>query len=505
MPRLNSKLRTGSRYAKIALCAAAAAGLVGISAARADTTDILLEELRAKGVLTKHEYKTLKARHAAEKATTRRALPPGVMVTKGPAPEFVTVCPTHVCMRVGQVDVKLSGDLVFAGIESFATRSSGTAVNGGVAGGLVGTSHNATNGISGGLLPSSLALSLATNQMGYDLGFTIAAYVGGGNVLWTGGANSTGNPEALGTPGIDLRQVFGTVGTPTMGTFKVGRDLGLFASDAILNDATLLGVGTSVPVSEPSNTTLGRIGLGYVYADWLPGVTYTTPNFNGFTATVAAYTPYDSTDGVGAFSSFTPSPVIGSPAPMLQGQVKFKGDLGGGTKLTLSADAVWQEHQYDTASVTTGTPLVGSTINSWGIDGFGKVDIAGFSLVAYGYYGAGLGTTGLFLNGFSLDGQQRDSYGGYAQGSYTFFDKFTLGASWGISYLEANSYDNTVGVSNGYEPYMLRSNQSYVGFARYQITTWMAIQGEYAHSISTNQSGGQIQGDQIDLGTAWFF
>ena len=133
-------------------------------------------------------------------------------------------------------------------------------------------------------------LSIATNQMGYDLGFTIGAYTGGTNTDTSCGANANcgGYPYALGTPGIDLRQVFGTVGTPTFGSVKIGRDLGLFGSDAILNDATLLGMGSPLTTNAPRNTTLGRIGIGYVYADWIPQITYTTPDFNGFTASIGA-------------------------------------------------------------------------------------------------------------------------------------------------------------------------------------------------------------------------
>ncbi len=145
-------------------------------------------------------------------------------------------------------------------------------------------------------------LSIATNQMGYDLGFTIGAYTGGTNTNTSAAftnANAPGAPAALGTPGIDLRQVFGTVGTPTFGSVKIGRDLGLFGGDAILNDATLLGLGSPLTTNAPRNTALGRIGIGYVYADWLPQIAYTTPDFNGFTATIAAMTPYNAVNFAG--------------------------------------------------------------------------------------------------------------------------------------------------------------------------------------------------------------
>lgn len=517
MPKSNLTLRTGGRHARLAVLAAAATGLFATSlvAAHADTTDVLLEQLKAKGILTKGEYHKLKARHEAEKASTYRGAPGGVVV-KGPAAEYVTVCPKHICMRVGQVDVTLSGDLVFGGAETFKTYGNlpGNAPAT-VLGGLAAAGGSRTqpyNSFQAGLLPSSLSVSLATNQMGYDLGFTISAFTGGNNVSWDGGAgaNSPGNSTALGTAGIDLRQVYGTVGNAGVGTFKIGRDLGLFGSDAILNDATLLGMGSPLTTNSPRNTSLGRIGVGYIYADWIPGVVYTTPDYHGFTASIAAYTPYQS-DSV--FVPLTAN-YTGQAAPMVQGQLKWKGTLGGGgpaivtkgeappsfggVNVTLSTDGIWQHHSND--------PLTGSVVaigganqvDSWGVDGFGKLDYAGASLVAYGYYGKGLGTTALFFDAFDPFGNPRQSYGGYVQGSYTW-DKFTLGASWGVSGLKATAFDAA------FDPLMVKWNESVVGFARYQLTTWMALQAEFTHTWSTNQLGGVAANDTMWLGTAWFF
>jgi hypothetical protein len=511
MPKLNLRLRTSGRQARLAVLAAAATGLVATSfvSARADTTDILLEQLKAKGILTKGEYHKLKARHEAEKAGYRSG-PPGGVVVKGPGVEYVTVCPKGICMRVGQVDVKLSGDLVFGGVEQFKSYGGPTPI-----GGLAVARNIPENAFAGGLLPSAIALSLATNQMGYDLGFTIAAYTGGNNVTWVGGANSAGNPFALGTAGIDLRQVFGTIGTPTVGTFKVGRDLGLFGSDAILNDATLLGMGSPAGIAAPSNTTLGRIGIGYVYADWIPGVIYTTPDYHGLTASIGAYTPLDATNAA------TPLPVggnvfAGHSAPMVQGQIKWKGSFGGGgpaivtkgeappvtpgVNITLSADAIWQEQRQDSASTFFVAP--GASAESWGIDGFGKVDVAGFSFVGYGYYGKGLGTTGLFLNGFDALGNQRTSYGGYGQASYTW-DRLTVGGSWGVSGLNATTTDIALGFAG--VGGLVHYNESAIGFARYQLTTWMALQAEFVHTWSYANLGSAAQNDALWLGTAWFF
>lgn len=517
MPKVNLKLRTGGRQARLAVLAAAATGLFATSlvAAKADTTDILLEQLKAKGILTKGEYHKLKARHEAEKASYVHG-GPGVVV-KGPAPEYVTVCPKGICMRVGQVDVRLSGDLVFGGIEQFKAYGG---PNPGL-GGLSGAGAIPKNAFAAGLLPSSLSLSLATNQVGYDLGFTITAFTGGNNVATIGAlnANGPGSPVALGTPGIDLRQVFGTIGTPAVGTFKIGRDLGLFGSDAILNDATLFGMGSPVNAAAPGNTTLGRIGIGYVYADWIPGVVYTTPDYHGFTASIAAYSPLNSiTDG--GFGAFTDT-YTGHSAPMVQGQIKWKGTLGGGgpaivTKgeappavggvdLTFSADALWQEHRIETLGSTVFGLPVGSSRESWGVDGFGKASAYGFSFVAYGYYGKGLGTTGLFFQGFDNFGNQRTTYGGYGQASYTW-DKLTVGGSWGISGLNATAADIALGLAcNTGAGCLVHYNESAIGFARYQLTSWMALQAEFVHTWAYSNLNTAAQNDAIWLGTAWFF
>ena len=95
------------------------------------------------------------------------------------------------------------------------------------------------------------------------------------------GANSGGSPTALGTAGIDFRKTYITAGTATFGTIKLGRDIGLFGQDAILNDQTLLGVGATGSNADPGNTSLGRIGYGYVYADFMPQITYISPIWAG--------------------------------------------------------------------------------------------------------------------------------------------------------------------------------------------------------------------------------
>jgi hypothetical protein len=128
------------------------------------------------------------------------------------------------------------------------------------------------------------------------------------------------------------------------------------------------------------------------------------------------------------------------------------------------------------------------------------LDVMGWNLVAYGYEGRGLGTTGLFFDGVDVFGNARKSYGGYGQASYTFNGVFTVGGSWGISYLNtANALDNAA------NPLLVHSNQSWVGFARYKLTKWVNLQAEYTHSRAVDQAGDVNQDNTIAVGTTFFW
>ncbi len=57
-----------------------------------------------------------------------------------------------------------------------------------------------------------------------------------------------------------------------------------------LTDMTLLGVGSGAGSLVGNTSTLGRIGSGYIYADWKAQIAYTTPNISmGFQATVGVH------------------------------------------------------------------------------------------------------------------------------------------------------------------------------------------------------------------------
>ena len=117
------------------------------------------------------------------------------------------------------------------------------------------TGQNAGNalGINTGLLPSWLGFTGTTRQNDVDVSFTISMQ-----------PNVSDNNTMGDVLAPLFRQSFVTFGDKSWGSFKLGKDIGIFASDAILNDMTLLGVGGAGQQSG-TQTTLGGIGSGYCY------------------------------------------------------------------------------------------------------------------------------------------------------------------------------------------------------------------------------------------------
>src|SRR5205809_1364654 len=189
-----------------------------------------------------------------------------------------SACAAHaeIGFKAGEWDLSFSGN-----VNGFATWNTcdtkAVTVQGGLACNRVPPNSDKEQGIESGLLPSALVFGAKSRQAGLDIGVTIGFYPGlNDNVPGPGGK------RGLSTSTIDLRQNFLTFGDKGWGTVKVGRDIGLFASDAILSDMTLLGVGSGGGAIGGGNTTLGRIGVGYIYTDWIPQISYSSPKYGGF-------------------------------------------------------------------------------------------------------------------------------------------------------------------------------------------------------------------------------
>jgi predicted porin len=313
-----------------------------------------------------------------------------------------------------------------------------------VAGGLAcvsPTTSDNSSAVSNGLLPAALTVSGATTQDGLDLGFTFGLYPGistndGGSPNLQDIAATDLGHTALGTAGLDIRQVFLTVGNKSWGTIMAGRNIGLFGADAILNDMTLLGVGGgNGSYAAPANTSLGSIGLGYIYTDWLSQINYTTPDMSGTKITFGIFDPLNTLGQTPANHS----------TPGFQAKIAYT--VG---SLYLSASGLYQQQRVDCTNLAGGacapTAPAGSYV-SYGSSAFdlgGKYDIGGFEVAGWYYRAKGVGTTGLFVNSNDAMGNPRDSDGFLAQVTYKI-ENTKLGVNYGQSNLDGTGLDRSTG------------------------------------------------------------
>ena len=131
------------------------------------------------------------------------------------------------------------------------TTSGGTAVAFDTTGGIVNATNSETSIVTG-LLPNVWGMTLkAPTANGLDISARLGLYT-----HMNGGENALGNGQ------INIRETSGSV-SGSFGTVLIGRSLGIHQSNAILNDMLLFGVGAGASAGN-SNTTLGRIGLGYL-------------------------------------------------------------------------------------------------------------------------------------------------------------------------------------------------------------------------------------------------
>jgi len=318
-------------------------------------------------------------------------------------------------------------------------------------------------GINTGLLPSWIGFSGKTRQNDLDVAFTISMQPNVSDNTAAGDANTPLN-----------RQAFVSFGDASWGSIKLGKDIGIFAQDAILNDMTLLGVGAASGNSGTA-TTLGGIGSGYIYAAWKGQVAYTSPNFNGFSFTAGITNPNQ------GFSA------VNQDRFGLEGKVAyaFTGDVAG--KVWASAAS------YDVTDVT------GDAYKANAFDVGATVSMAGFGLTGYYYDGKGAGTTVFGANGATAAGAKRDSNGGYVQATYTIPGVGTkIGAAYGVSKLDtANGEVNAT---------LISKNERITLGAYHPITKHLNLVAEYNNVQSEAQvKTNKTESNAVSLGAILFF
>jgi len=399
-------------------------------------------------------------------------------------------------------------------VNAFATwtniDSKGTNPTGAVAAGEDVTGEDNTQSINTGLLPAWLGFTGTTRQNDVDVSFTISFQPNVSDNAVSGDILTPLN-----------RQAFVTFGDKSWGTVKLGKDLGIFGGQAILNDMTLLGVGGRGAEVSGAQTSLGGIGTGYIYPAWKGQIAYTTPNMNGFSATIGITNPNQGFFGNATTATTTATTVTVASA---SGNGTFNTTTTGATELYQDRFGIEGQVMYEwtgdvagkvwasgaSYDVTVGTAANTTSANE---DSFtasvydvGAAITAGnLGVVGYWYDGEGVGTTmmsgWLQSDGFAVQGntaRKRDSDGGYLQVTYVIPTGTKLGVTYGVSNL-----DEASGETN---PTLIEKNERWTVGAYHPLTKHLNLVAEY-NSIDSeaHSSANQLENDTFSLGAILFF
>ena len=397
--------------------------------------------------------------------------------------------------KAGAWDLSLTGN-----VNAFATYTVCGVSNDTVAASIACTkAKDAPNtfAIESGLLPSAFVFTGKTRAYDLDVSATIGLYPGL-HVADTPSGNGPGTGQ--GTFSMDVRQAFLTFGDKSWGTVKLGKDLGLFASDVILSDMTLLGVGggTAGAQVRNHNVTIGHIGTGYIYADWIPQVAYISPKFGGLQVSVAAIEAFQMQTDLNQTLSPVNITQKTNQTPAAQAKVTY--DFGGPY-----AGRFWLGgfYQNTKASAPPTNPSLDSYAGEAGIKG----NAGGLGAMAYGYAGKGIGTiligtlaaAGPNAAGDGFEG--RNSYGWLGQLTYQIpGTKLRPGVSWGMSYL------GQAGIGANADPNVLvHWNAMGTAALFYAATDTLTLVAEYDHQRSRSWAGGTANSNSFALGGILFF
>jgi predicted porin len=414
-----------------------------------------------------------------------------------------------------------------------ADAAKGSTLTGNIANGQDGLGESDSQGINTGLLPSWLGFTGTTRQNNTDVSFTISFQ-----------PNASDNSAAGDNKTPLNRQSYLSFGDKSWGSIKLGKDIGIFASGAILNDMTLLGVGSGASGRSGGATTLGGIGTGYVYAAWKGQATYTTPNMGGFQAKIGLMNPNNIPDAntkvttrtYETTATFTGSKATvlgsasGSDLQIISVTVTSVGTIVASTShidTVTGADAsainqdrfgveaeasyswtgdvagkVWVSGaSYEVTRQTAASTAASPVAQDYDIEAFdigASLSAGNFGLVGYYYDGEGLGTT-LFGNlGVTADGKERDSDGGYVQATYVIPTGTKLGVAYGVSNLDTAS-----GETNAT---LVEENERWTVGAYHPLTKHLNLVAEYNSTESTGQTtANQMENDSLSLGAILFF
>ena len=280
-------------------------------------------------------------------------------------------------------------------------------------------------GVVTGLLPNVWGMTLkAPTANGLDTSARIGFYT-----------HMQGNQENLGNGLINLRETNFTV-AGSFGSVTIGRSIGIAHQNAILNDMLLFGVGALTSAGDQSGTSLGRIGLGYLYTDFHPQISYASPSFGPVSFKVGIFDPSDTVSSGTAINGYQSPDASENTTPRVEATVNASLPVGPAS-VALWVDGSYQYSEF-VAGAGPGYGVSGDALK--GVDSaeiaFGtKVSYKGFALVASGFKAHGVGFRSRHGEGaLDIAGKGKHTYGGYLQGTYDFGQGSNIGYSYGGNY-----------------------------------------------------------------------
>ena len=358
-------------------------------------------------------------------------------------------------LKAGDWTVSVGGN-----INAFYTSSECKQPAGTVGGLAIGDATLACGGkskttvVGNGLLPSMLNVGAKTTENGYD----VSALIGIGVATATNSSVGQNNV-------VDVRNAYLTFGNKDMGTFKFGRDYGLFGLNAVLSDMTLLGVGAATKATQDGRVSLGHLASGYTYAGTYGQMVYSSPSMGGLSVDAGVFNPVDTTLGVAANTA--------SSSPALQARATFAGQ-------GFKAWVAYKSQDFDPVGATPAFKMSASEIG-------GSVNAGPFGLVANYQTGNGVGMLS--------DGDQGDIKGKntFVQATYQVTDRVKLGLGVGKS-------ENDTNPGNG-----LLSNENTTAAVYFNLTKSLTLVGEVGTTTSKSFGGAEAKQNSYSVGGIFFF
>ena len=399
-------------------------------------------------------------------------------------------------------------EVTFAGSSNtfYMYSSSEESPSGTRSGSLVSESGEDMSRLTVGLLPGVFGMSVkAPSTGGLDMMANLTLYPSTQNTArtWNGSAN------------LNLRESYFKV-SGDFGALLVGRTLNTYGTAPIVNDMGLFGIGGQYI----GDTTLGRIGYGYNYANFGAQIAWTLPTTGALSLKVAVEDPSKIVGGsaYGAHSTDISATQLSTPRGAISVGVAG-GDLG-----SLTIEGMFQQAEMSATKCqlaqTNRTNAYGGSdsdkrtqdgsgaspdcmVDSWGSNATLVSNVQGLGIVVSGFYGEGLGTF-FNLDVDSLDGtgDERIHWGGYAQATFDAGGGTNVGVSYGGTYYgKQTQYDSR----NHSSHVTIKARELLSAMVWHNINDNLRLVAEYGHVEDEWNDGASRESDAVSVGGFFFW